>query len=120
MSVAGKWRIVEIPGYAADYPDMVVSAYILFENHGAGEFAFGCCTGHIWEASNANASSIPSLEMKAMKWTRCAAMAPLNSNQTAHFTAKYATVMATKSMSSPKNGLLQRPVRKATRIAGRR
>lgn len=58
MSVAGKWRIVEMPGYAADYPDLVESAYILFENHGAGEFAFGCCTGHIWEASNANASSI--------------------------------------------------------------
>jgi hypothetical protein len=58
MSVAGKWRIIEMPGYPADYPDLVEPAYILFENKGGGEFAFGACTGHIWEASNANAASI--------------------------------------------------------------
>jgi hypothetical protein len=45
-------------GYAADYHDLVEPAYILFENNGGGEFSFGCCTGHIWEASNANATSI--------------------------------------------------------------
>lgn len=44
MSVLGKWRIVELPGYADDYADMVEPAYILFEAPG-GEFAFGCVTG---------------------------------------------------------------------------
>ncbi len=44
MSLKGKWRIVEMPDFEADYPDMVEPAYILFEETG-GEFAFGCCTG---------------------------------------------------------------------------
>jgi len=44
VSVLGKWRIVELPGYADDYADMVEPAYILCEATG-GEFAFGCVTG---------------------------------------------------------------------------
>ena len=44
MSVQGKWRIVEMPDYEADFPDMVEPAYILFGKTG-GEFAFGCVTG---------------------------------------------------------------------------
>ena len=44
MSVLGKWRIVELPGYEDDYANMVEPAYILFED-GRGEFAFGCVTG---------------------------------------------------------------------------
>ena len=44
MSVLGKWRIVELPGYEDDYADMVEPAYILFEA-ARGEFAFGCVTG---------------------------------------------------------------------------
>lgn len=36
-----------MPDFEADYPDMVESADILFEDNGSGEFAFGCCTGHI-------------------------------------------------------------------------
>jgi hypothetical protein len=59
MSVAGKWRIVEkMPGLPADDPDLVEAAYILFENKSGGEFAFGACTGHIWKASSAEATSI--------------------------------------------------------------
>jgi len=58
MSVTGKWRIVEMPGYPDDYPDLAEPAYILFENGGGGEFAFGACTGNIWEASSANATSV--------------------------------------------------------------
>jgi hypothetical protein len=46
MSVRGKWRIVEMPGYEADFPDMMEPAYILFGTAG-GEFAFGCVTGAI-------------------------------------------------------------------------
>lgn len=44
MSVLGRWRIVELPGYDDDYADMVEPAYILFEAT-RGEFAFGCVTG---------------------------------------------------------------------------
>jgi len=44
MSVQGKWRIVELPGYEADYRDMMGPAFIVFEP-GNGEFAFGCVTG---------------------------------------------------------------------------
>jgi len=41
VSVLGKWRIVELPGYADDYDDMVEPAYSLFEATG-GAFAFEC------------------------------------------------------------------------------
>ena len=39
MSILGKWRIVAMPGYDADYPDMMEPAYILFAKSGS-EFAF--------------------------------------------------------------------------------
>jgi len=44
MSVLGKWRIVKMPDYTDDYPNMIEPAYILFERT-RGEFAFGCVTG---------------------------------------------------------------------------
>jgi hypothetical protein len=47
-----------MPDFPTDYPDMVEPAYILFERNGGSEFAFGCCTGHIWEASTTEATSI--------------------------------------------------------------
>ena len=50
MRLQGKWRIVELPGYEADYADMVEPAYILFGSAG-GEFAFGCVTGSFSGAS---------------------------------------------------------------------
>ena len=46
MTVQGKWRIIEMPDYDDDFPDMVEPAYILFSTTG-GEFAFGCVTGTI-------------------------------------------------------------------------
>lgn len=46
MSVRGKWRIVEMPDYVEDYPDMMEPAYILFDKSGSA-FAFGCVTGAI-------------------------------------------------------------------------
>lgn len=55
MTLAGKWRITEMPDYEADYPDMMEPAYILFEGQGSGEFAFGCVTGSIYGAGDANA-----------------------------------------------------------------
>ena len=42
MSVRGKWRIVETPGYDMAGP----GSYILFAKHG-GEFALDCLTGSI-------------------------------------------------------------------------
>ncbi len=55
MTLKGKWRITAMPGYEADYPDMMEPAYILFEGQGAGEFAFGCVTASIYGAGDANA-----------------------------------------------------------------
>jgi hypothetical protein len=58
MSLGGKWLIVEMPDFEADYPNMVEQAYILFDDNSGGEFAFGCCTGHIWAASSTEAQCI--------------------------------------------------------------
>ena len=55
MSLLGRWRIVEMPDYTDDYPDMMEPAYIRFENHGSGEFAFGCVTGQISGGGDADA-----------------------------------------------------------------
>jgi hypothetical protein len=55
MTLAGKWRIVEMPDHVEDYPDMVEPAYLLFEANGSGEFAFGCVTGQIFGAGEAAA-----------------------------------------------------------------
>jgi hypothetical protein len=38
--------IAEMPDYEADFPDVIESAYILFDGKGGGEFAFGCVTLH--------------------------------------------------------------------------
>ena len=54
MSLQGRWRITELPGYEADYPDMMEPAYILFSPTG-GEFAFGCVTGSFAGASQGDA-----------------------------------------------------------------
>jgi hypothetical protein len=42
----GKWRIVQMPDYVSDFPDMMEPAYILFDGK-RGEFAFGCVTGAV-------------------------------------------------------------------------
>jgi hypothetical protein len=55
MSLIGKWRIVEMPDYEDNYPDVMEPAYILFETHGSGEFAFGCVTGQIFGGGNGDA-----------------------------------------------------------------
>jgi hypothetical protein len=53
--VKGKWRIVRMPDYEADFPDMMEPAYIVFDGRGGGEFAFGCVTGAIHGAADGNA-----------------------------------------------------------------
>jgi len=37
----GKWRIIKMPDYTSDFPDMIEPAYILFDGNGGGEFVFG-------------------------------------------------------------------------------
>jgi hypothetical protein len=50
MSIRGRWRVVETPGY-----DMAVAgAYILFDD-GGGEFALDCLTGSIHGACDGDA-----------------------------------------------------------------
>jgi hypothetical protein len=50
MSIRGRWRVVEAPGY-----DMaVMGAYILFDD-GGGEFALDCLTGSIHGACEGDA-----------------------------------------------------------------
>ena len=46
MNVQGKWRIIKMPDYEDDFPDMMEPAYILFSKSG-GEFAVGCVTGAV-------------------------------------------------------------------------
>ena len=55
MSLLGRWRIVEMPDYTEDYPDMMEPAYILFAAQGSGEFAFGCVTGQIFGGGDTDA-----------------------------------------------------------------
>jgi hypothetical protein len=50
----GKWRIIKMPSYTPDYPDMMEPAYILFDGEDGGEFAFGCVTGAIHGAGDTN------------------------------------------------------------------
>jgi hypothetical protein len=54
MSLTGRWRITQLPGYEDDYADMVELAYILFGPTG-GDFAFGCVTGSFAGASKSDA-----------------------------------------------------------------
>jgi hypothetical protein len=42
MNLLGRWRIVEMPDYTDDYPDMI-------------EPAFGCVTGQIFGGGNTDA-----------------------------------------------------------------
>jgi hypothetical protein len=57
MSILGKWRIIEMPDYIDDYPDMVEPAYILFGKAG-GTFAFGCVTATIHEMAEGDAVDV--------------------------------------------------------------
>jgi hypothetical protein len=54
MSLAGRWRIVEMPDYVEDCRDMMEPAYIEFAANRSGEFAFGCVTGQIFGAGDGN------------------------------------------------------------------
>lgn len=55
MTVRGKWRITEMSDFDEDYVGTMGPAYILFDDSGSGEFAFGCVTGAIHGAGNGKA-----------------------------------------------------------------
>ena len=57
MTLSGRWRITQMQGFDASYRDMMEPAYILFDDNGSGEFAFGCVTGQIFGAGGAGARS---------------------------------------------------------------
>jgi hypothetical protein len=43
----GKWRIVEMALWDADFLDLVEPAYIVFDRQGRGEFVFGAVYGSL-------------------------------------------------------------------------
>jgi hypothetical protein len=53
--VKGKRRIIKMPDYTSDFPDMVPLAYTRFDGKSGGEFAFGCVAGAIYGAGDGNA-----------------------------------------------------------------
>ena len=48
----GKWRIVRIPDYEADFPDMVEPAYSLFDGNSGGGDDKANFTARPWKTSS--------------------------------------------------------------------
>jgi len=96
VSLQGKWRIVEMPDYEADFPDMMGPAYILFGKSG-GEFAFGCVTGRSTGPPKATRSN--SLGLAMTKWTKLAAMDGPSVKRTAPSKDRFASKAAMKPTS---------------------
>ena len=106
----GKWRIVKMPDYTSDYPDMVEPAYISFDGKGGGQFTFGCVTGAIYAPATATPSSSPGMAMT--KWTTPAVMDGPNSSAMAPSKDKSASTAEIKPTSLRGHGrLLQQPAR---------
>jgi len=81
MSIQGKWRIVEMPDYETDFPDMIGPGYILSGKSG-GEFAFGRVTGAIHGTVKAIRSSSPGPAMTKWKEACGAGRAELQEGDT--------------------------------------
>jgi hypothetical protein len=117
MSVLGKWRIVKMPDYTDDYPNMIEPAYILFERT-RGEFAFGCVTGAFAGGGDHDAVEFDWHGNDEMD--DAAATDGPSYNLTAPSSAKSASTAATKSPSPHADRpLLQQPAR-ASRARPRR
>jgi len=85
MSVLGKWRIIELPGYDDDDADLALPAYILFEA-GGGEFASAASPAPSPAAVTTTPSS--STGTATTRWTTPAAPAGPNSKPTARSRAR--------------------------------
>ncbi|MBU6461366.1 MAG: hypothetical protein KGI99_04700 [Bradyrhizobium sp.] len=93
MSIRGRWRVVETPGY-----DMTpASAYILLDEVG-GEFALNCLSGSIHGSCDGDAANFVGKE--TTKWSQPAVMAGPNCRRMAHSKVKSASSTATTSHSS--------------------
>ncbi|MEI9903498.1 MAG: hypothetical protein WDN06_05590 [Asticcacaulis sp.] len=110
MSLKGKWRIVEMPDFEADYPDMVEPAYILFEETG-GEFASAAAQGTSGQQAAPKPPASTSHGTEVTKWTKSTETVPPNSSPMALLKVKSATIMATNIPSSPVGPLLQQPAK---------
>jgi hypothetical protein len=101
MSIRGRWRVVETPGY-----DMAVAgAYILFDEDG-GEFAFDCLIGSVHGSCDGDAVQFG--------WQGNDEMEPVGPNcrMTARSKVKSASSTATTSHSSHVDQrLLQQPAK---------
>ena len=94
----GKWRIAKMPGYEADFLDMMEPAYIQFEGDGGGEFAFGCVTGAITGAGD---TDVEFSWAETTRWTRLAATDGPNFSPTPPSKVKSASMAAMKPTSAP-------------------
>jgi hypothetical protein len=113
MNLQGKWRIVEMPDYDDDFPDLMGPAYILFGPTG-GEFAFGCVTGSFPGSTDANAVAFDWDGNDEMD-EACGDGGP-NFSPTARSQAKTASTAGMKSPSPPAlRRLLQQPARRGER-----
>jgi hypothetical protein len=110
--MTGKWRIVRMPDYPRDFPDMVEPTYILFDGNGGGEFAFG------WSPARSTAPATQaisgSLGAAATKWTTRRATDGPTSSRMAPSKAKSASKMVMKPSSPPDRGRLPQQPAKAT------
>jgi hypothetical protein len=109
MSLSGKWRIVAMPDYVEDYPDMLEPAYLLFEENGSGEFAFGCVTGQIFGGRAGNSVEFSwqgNDEMDEVQGDGRAELQPDGPSR-----VQSASITATKPTSPLAAGLLQQPDR---------
>jgi len=105
-----KWRIIKMPDYTSDFPDMVEPAYILFDGKGGGKFTFGCVTAPLLEPVTATPSN--SIGRGMTKWTRPAETDGLSFRLTAPSKAKSAPRVAMKpTLSRVRGRLLQQPAR---------
>ncbi|WP_292364818.1 diaminobutyrate--2-oxoglutarate transaminase [Mesorhizobium sp.] len=117
MSIAGRWRIVEMPDYVEDYADMMEPASIEFAADGSANSPSAASPGR--SSAGPTAIMSPSPGRATMKWTKSKVMAGPKSSKMAPSPAKSASTTATKLTSSPASGFLQQPVKLARKITGR-
>jgi hypothetical protein len=95
--------------YDDDFLELMEPAYILFEGHDSGAFAFGCVTGQIFDGGDTDAvqfSWTGNDEMDKAQGEGWAELQPDGSPR-----AKSASTAAMRLTSSPAGRLLQQPAR---------
>ena len=67
-ALIGTWWIVEADLWDCDYLDLVEPAYVTFEGHGHGRFAFGCVQGSL-DCEYSRRITLLCLVRDTTKWT---------------------------------------------------